>query len=134
MRRAMIIAICTLLPLDVAAQAYRADNSLTVVPLNAKDFEVIEDRGEGARGMWCAAAEFADKVLGLPGDQRLYVKTARGPSISGAGRTGVVFTSDPSRVSGDVGSANSVSVSRAGLGLPMFHALQFCRNWRISDP
>lgn len=134
MRRAVIFAVCTLLPFSAAAQAYRADNWLTVVPLNAYDFEVIEDRGEGARGIWCAAAEFADKVLSLPGDQRLYVKTARGPSISGAGRTGVVFTADPARVSGEVGRANSVSVSRAGLGLPVFHALQFCRNWRISDP
>ena len=46
-----------------SAQSYRAINYLVVVPLNATDFEVIEARGEGARGIWCAAADFAEHAL-----------------------------------------------------------------------
>lgn len=128
MRRSFILLTCLLLPLQAAAQAYRAENWLLVVPLNTHDFEVIEDRGEGARGIWCAAGEFAQTMLGLPRGERLYVKTPRGPSVSGVGRRGVVFTTDPSRVKADLGKSYSVTVTRAGENLPSHHARQFCRD------
>ncbi len=127
MRRLLTLLICLLLPLQAAAQAYRAENWLVVVPLNAHDFEVIEDRGEGARGIWCAASDFAQTVLALPPAERLYIKTPRGPSVSGAGRRGVVFTTQAGRAGPDVGPSYSVSVRRAGENLPSHHARQFCR-------
>ncbi|UOA32348.1 hypothetical protein DSM110093_02140 [Sulfitobacter sp. DSM 110093] len=125
MRKIALTLIC-LLPLQAAAQAYRAENWLTVVPLTSRDFEVIEDRGAGARQLWCAAADFAENVIGLPRDERLFIKTPRGPSVSGVGRIGVVFTTDPERVSGDTGKSYSVTVRRAGENLPSHHARQFC--------
>ena len=126
MRNPLLILTCLLLPLQAAAQAYRADNWLVVVPLNTHDFEVIEDHGEGARGIWCAAAEFAQSVLGLPREERIYIKTPRGPSVSGVGQKGVVFTTDPGRVGAETGRSYSVTVNRAGENLPSHHARQFC--------
>jgi len=116
-------------PLAALAQPYVAINRLLVVPLNATDFEVIEGRGEGARGMWCAAASFAQDRLGLPRNTRLYVKTARGPSVSGAGRRGVVFTTSTKGVTPK--TSYSVSVREPGLGLPQYHAFQFCNDYLI---
>ena len=128
MRRFLVLLISCVLPLEAAAQAYRAENWLLVVPLNTFDFEVIEDRGVGARGIWCAAGEFAQNVLALPAEERLYIKTPRGPSVSGVGRRGVVFTTDASRAEGDAGQSYSVTVRRAGENLPSHHARQFCRD------
>ena len=114
-----------------SAQSYRAINYLVVVPLNATDFEVIEARGEGARGIWCAAADFAEHALRRDRGGRIYVKTARGPSISGVGRKGVVFTTDPNRLDQPPSTSHSVSVRQVGQGLPIHHAAQFCKDYII---
>ena len=50
---AVVLALAA--PLAAQAQTYRAGNDLNVVPLGGSTFEVIEARGEGPRGMWCAA-------------------------------------------------------------------------------
>tara|TARA_R110002049_G_scaffold140930_9_gene302389 strand:+ start:861 stop:1271 length:411 start_codon:yes stop_codon:yes gene_type:complete len=131
MRPFLYALCCCLVPATVAAQAYQAENWLIVVPLNTSDFEVIEDHGEGARGIWCAAASFAQTRLGLPRDQRLYVKSPRGPSVSGVGSKGVVFTTDPGRVDGVAAQSYSVTVRRAGENLPSHHARQFCKDYLI---
>ncbi|MDF1727000.1 MAG: hypothetical protein P1U53_04530 [Sulfitobacter sp.] len=112
------------------AQTYQSVNFLTVVPLGGGDFEVIEDRGEGARGLWCAAADYALR-RGAARANRLYVKTPRGPSVSGVGRTGVVFTLDESRLRAEPYRSYSVSVNVAGENLPLHHAYQFCKDYQI---
>ena len=70
------------LPTASVAQSYQAINRLQVFPLGGSDFEVIEARGEGARGMWCAAADYVKARFGQGTTGRIYVKTARGPSVS----------------------------------------------------
>ncbi|MEW9919443.1 hypothetical protein AB2B41_07505 [Marimonas sp. MJW-29] len=132
--RHLFLCLCVLgivFPMQGTAQAYRAFNLLTVVPLNATDFEVIEARGEGARGMWCAAADYAIHALRVPREQRLYVKTPRGRSISGAGRIGVVFTVDVNALGVSPSRSYSVTVRTAGLSLPLHHAYQFCRDYEL---
>ena len=77
MRRAAIFAaVLASLPLQAAAQqpAYRAVNWLIVVPVTANSFEVLEDYGEGARGMWCAAGDYARNRIGVPVRAQLYLK------------------------------------------------------------
>ena len=124
-----LAALCSGLALPANAQGYQAVNWLTVVPLNPTDFEVIEARGEGARGIWCAAADFAIYRLGFPRDRRIYIKTPRGPSISGTGRIGVVFTIDEASLGTSPKQSYSVTVRTKGLGLPVHHAHQFCRDY-----
>ena len=87
-------------------------------------FEVIESGGAGAQDIWCAAASYAEGALGRTRG-RLYIARARGPAETVPGRKGVVFSVEPTP-----GAFTSVSVSvrQAGMNLPIFHALQFCRN------
>lgn len=118
-----------LLPVAAQAQTYRAENYLIVVPLTNTSFEVIEARGEGARGMWCAAASYAENRLRTPPSARIYVKSARGPSISGVGRKGVVFTTNASELNVPPSQSASVSVRIPGQGLPVHHAQQFCLDY-----
>ena len=125
------VAFATVLAGAGAAQTFTAENQLKVVPLNGSDFEVIEARGEGPRGMWCAAADYAVSQGRTGPGQRIYVKTPRGPSVSVAGRKGVVFTTDESRLSQPPSRSLSVGTRTVGEGLPLVHAFQFCRDYQI---
>lgn len=123
-----LLALC--LAQAAPAQTFQAVNRLIVVPLNGSDFEVIEARGEGARGLWCAAADYALR-RGAARDGRLYVKSPRGPAVSGLGRRGVTFTLDAAQLGEAPFRSYSVSVNRAGQSLPVHHAYQFCKDYLI---
>ncbi|MFK7835368.1 MAG: hypothetical protein AB8B60_04045 [Sulfitobacter sp.] len=123
------LTFAVLLSFASVGHAFEAINRLQVVPLGAQGFEVIEARGDGARGMWCAAADYAITRQNIRCDQRLYVKSPRGPSVSGAGRIGVVFTTDVNALSVAPSQSYSVSVRVAGQGLPLHHAYQFCKGY-----
>lgn len=131
MRSIVAIALFLALPSLASAQGYVAVNQLKVIPLGGGDIEVIEARGDGARGMWCAAADYVVRQIGVTRGQRLYVKRARGPSLSGAGRIGVVFTTDAKALPVTPSQAVSVSVRTPGQGLPVRHAHQFCKDYEI---
>lgn len=131
MRSFLIAAAFAVAASTVSASSYIAENRLQVVALNASDFEVIEARGAGPRGIWCAAASYGLNSKRLPGVQRIYVKSPRGASVSGAGRIGVVFTADPSRLSQPPSRSVSVSTRTVGQGLTLAHAVQFCRDQLI---
>ena len=127
MRLLSLAALCLTLPTLAVAQTFKAENRLNVVPLNANDFEVIEARGEGARGMWCAAADYAQARLPR-GDGRLYVKRARSAALTASGRKGVVFTNAPATLAAPASTSLSVSVRQVGRSLPIAHAYRFCRD------
>lgn len=120
---AVVLALAA--PLAAQAQTYRAVNDLNVIPLGGSTFEVIEARGEGPRGMWCAAAEYAERRLGAKG--RVYIRDARGPSRSVKGRKSVVFTTNAAALTQGPFRSTSLNTSQVGVGLPIAHAIQFCR-------
>jgi len=126
--RPFIAAVLALaaLPATLSAQNYRAVNYLTVVPLTSTSFEVIEANGEGSRGMWCAAADYAERQLHAR--DRVYIAEARGPSKTATGRKSVVFTTDANTLSQGPSRSLSVDTSQVGVGLPIAHAIQFCRD------
>lgn len=125
-RFGMITAVVAALPVIASAQTFRAVNDLDVIALGGTAFEVIEARGEGPRGIWCAAAEYAERRLGAGG--RVYVLAGRGAARSASGRTSVVFTTDAAMLPQGPSSSTSVNTSRVGVGLPIAHAIQFCRD------
>lgn len=112
-------------PALAGAQTYRAVNNLNVVPLSNTIFEVIEAAGEGPRGIWCAAADYAETRLRASG--RIYISAGRGAARSVAGRKSVVFTTNVANLSKGPFQSLSLSTSQVGVGLPVNHALQFCR-------
>jgi hypothetical protein len=128
--RVVLFCLCisTVAVPALAANAYRAINWLFVVPITADTFEVIEDRGEGAPGIWCAAADYA-QAAGLDGvRKRLYVIEPRGPSRTQANAIGVSFTTNPDEKLAQSPSAYSVSVTRRGDNYAIGHAINFCSN------
>ena len=126
MRLFCFAVICAAFPVAGAAQGFEAENDLIVFPLGASSFEVIEANGEGARGIWCAAASYAQERLGVAGGKRMYVKTPRGPSVSVPGRTGVVFTLNASDLASPPFKSYSVSVRKQSLNLGVGQAHEFC--------
>lgn len=122
------IALCVLPSLG-AAQVFEAQNRLLVVPLKGDRFEVIEARGEGPRGIWCAAADYAADRLGMSRSTRVYILRGRGPSVGAAGRKSVVFTTNPAILPQGPSQSVSLSTSQVGVGLPVNHARQFCRDY-----
>ncbi len=131
MRPCLFAVFLSALPIPASAQTYQAINLLNVIPVDSSSFEVIEDNSEGARGIWCAAAGFAEDRLGANGPAELYVKRGRGPSVSLPGRKGVVFTLQASQLNDPVIKSYSVTVDQPGLSLPVGHAIQFCKDYLI---
>ena len=90
------LAVAALLPGGLSAATVGEELSrLTINPLSATDFEVIETMTMGAAEFWCAAASFNELRRGGSDRIDLYVKTPRGPAVTQPGRKGVVFTTDP---------------------------------------
>ncbi len=132
-RMAAAAAFALSLAAPASAQTFRAENRVYVNPLPSGAFEVIEGGGYGARGLWCAAADYATDVLGASGITRLYVQQARGNSITQPGRKGVVFGLDPA---GAVPSSALVlgnSIRTPGANLSVAHAQQFCADFRLNN-
>ncbi|MEO0389394.1 MAG: hypothetical protein AAF218_00490 [Pseudomonadota bacterium] len=126
-----LVCAASLLAGSALADHSRFDTlSLTVTPISAAQFEVIEARGAGARDIWCAASRYAADRLGASRG-RLYVATPRGPARTAPGRTGVIFTT--AAPTGAAPTGLSVTVRRAGASLPINHAIQFCRD-HIIEP
>lgn len=127
MRR--FISVCMLsaaFAAPLSAQTFRAENRVTVTP-ETGGFSVLNGGGQGARGMWCAAADYARDVLGAAGAQRIYVAEDRARGQRGPVR----FTLDaagltPSRVS-ILGS----SIRTAGANLSVGHAFSFCADFKL---
>jgi hypothetical protein len=121
-----IIAVSSVAASPALAQTFRAENRVDVSEVSG-GFAVKDGGGHGARGMWCAAADYARDVHGARGTQRIYVARDSAP----LGRGPVVFTLSsagllPTRVT-IVGG----SVRVAGANLSVDHAHSFCADARV---
>ena len=110
------------------AQDFRAENRVTVRP-GTGEFSVLGDGGFGARGIWCAAADFARDRLGARGVDRLYVKQPRSRGVGEA--SSVVFTLQPGDLQPQQVLILGFSVKTAGASLSVGHAYSFCADTRL---
>lgn len=108
-----------------SAQDFRAENRVTVTLVDG-GFQIADGAGFGARGMWCAAADYADDVLGARSTARIYVV---GPRLSFDAP--VTFSLDPSDVSPRQVQVLSQSLRVAGANLSLAHAQSFCADARL---
>lgn len=109
------------------AQTFKADNRVLVQPAGANSFAVPSGGRFGARGAWCAAADYAMDVLGQRGTARIYVqKPLASPSAA------VVFGLDPAGASPASVTSTSAALRVAGSNLSVDHAFQFCADARLS--
>lgn len=108
------------------ADAFEAENKVVVTGLTKTTFSVPSAGRFGARGAWCAAADYAVDVLGASGVSRIYV---REPLV--APSDPVVFGLTPGAATPVSVSSTSAALRTAGSNLSIDHALQFCHDARL---
>lgn len=117
--------------MSVQAQAFQAENGVNVKPAG-NGFLVTGDAGLGARGIWCAAADYARSNGGARDAQRLYIAEGRKAGLGQ--RVPVAFTLDPTGLTPTSVLILSTSIARAGANLSIGHAYSFCADGKlISD-
>lgn len=130
MRRLLLpLALC-LAATTVQAQTFRADNRVTVIAVPG-GFEVRGDAGHGARGMWCAAADYALRVLGADGFDRIYIAEERTPGLGQ--RAPVKFTMNPAGLVPSNVLVLGASLRTAGATLSVDHAIGFCADSKVIE-
>lgn len=97
--------------------------TIPIVPIDETTFEAIEADGAGGTQMWCAAGIFTNRVLGQDRAE-VYIKQARGPSVTVEGRKGVVFTTQEVP---NASKSYSQGVRTAGKSFSAGHAYALCR-------
>lgn len=114
--------------LPAAAQTFRAENRVTVTSQGNGLFAAQTNSNFGARGAWCAGADYAIRVLGAQGSERLYVRV---PKASNSAP--VTFALSPGNTTPVGVSGTSVALNTAGSNLSVNHAYQFCHDARLTS-
>lgn len=110
-----------LLPLPAAA--FTAQNGMTAVQTAPAEITVIHEVRRGDTDYWCAAGDFAQRVMGLPGKTRIWRAS---PKPRGAGE-GIVFTLDAAKAAKGAGPSQFGSGPRDG-SIPAAMAVgSYCR-------
>lgn len=126
MKRLLICGAVALLGAGpVAAQSFKAQNGVVVVPVTG-GFLVEGGAGLGARGMWCAAADYAQHVIGARAPQRLYVAEPLQK-----GRRGVTFTLDANGETRTPVTIVGLTVRNKGANMGIGHAIGFCADHKL---
>lgn len=127
-RISIIAAVAIGLAMPATAQDFRAENRVKVRSGNG-DFMVLGDGGFGARGIWCAAADYARDRLGARGADRLFVKS---PRTRGVGENSTVtFTLEPGGLTAQQVLILGASIRNPGANLSVGHAYGFCADARL---
>lgn len=117
----LMFLVPLLLPLPAAA--WTAQNGMTAVQTGPSEITVIHEVRRGDTDYWCAAGDFAQRVMGLPGKTRIWRAS---PKPRGAG-DGIVFTLDPAKQADGAGLSQFGSGPRDG-SIPVAMAVgSFCR-------
>tara|TARA_R110001606_G_scaffold258274_1_gene406051 strand:- start:173 stop:565 length:393 start_codon:yes stop_codon:yes gene_type:complete len=101
-----IPAILTLCIAATPAVAFRAENGMIVDQTGPTEFTVASRIGRGPTEYWCAAGDYAIRVLGVPGRTAIYRVT---PPPRQGGQD-ITFSLDPA-----IGTAET-GISRFGSG------------------
>lgn len=129
MRRKLLVASFVMgISTPLYAQEFTAENRVAVTGV-AEGFEVVNGGGYGARGMWCAAADYARTILGARGNARMFIAEGRTPGLGQ--RAPVRFTLDPTGLDPSPVFIVGASLRRAGASLSVDHAYQFCADARV---
>ena len=127
-KRTLTIALLglSLAGTQATAQAgtFRAENRIKVISSGGSVFTA--ERRDGARGAWCAAADYALTVLGAGGTRRIYVAP-----LSTSNRNSVRFTLDPAGLTPVSVLSVGASIKQPGANLSVNHACGFCADFRL---
>lgn len=119
--RLMVLAPLLLLPMPVSA--FTAQNGMTATQISPTEIAVAHDVRRDDTDYWCAAGDFVRRVLGQPGNTRIWRAT---PKPREAGR-GIVFTLDPAQQAEGAGLSHFGSGQRDGSLSVGMAVTSFCR-------
>lgn len=89
--KTLFATLAASIALALPAQAFFAQNGLTVRPLSGDQFEVRYRGLSGAPHFWCSAGDYVIQKLGLPAATRIY-RVSPPPRRAGEG---VIFSLSP---------------------------------------
>lgn len=128
MRAVLSAVILAFIPVAGSSATTGEEDTIVINPINATDFEVLEDMSSDAGYYWCGAATFIERRSGRSGLTEVYIKRPRGPSVTAPGRTGVVFSTSSAGLPADGGNRVTVTVDRPGVMLKSVQARRYCRD------
>jgi hypothetical protein len=109
------------------ASAFTSRDGSRVNPVSTAVFEVVPKAGGLGRNYWCAAGDYAQRVLKAPWESHVFIARGRGPSETTNRRSAVQFTLETSLAGepekGLVGSHNDL---RRGDNMKVRDAFSFC--------
>ena len=121
------LVVATTLALPVTGHAFTAENKGKVQSRGGSSFEVAEDRRFGVPGQWCAAADYAVRVLGAGWTSRIYVQG------QGSAKRNVVFGLTPKGASPKSITDVAASAKRPGSNFSVQRAFDYCIQQRLPD-
>ncbi|WP_295046132.1 hypothetical protein [uncultured Paracoccus sp.] len=108
--------------MPVPAAAFTAQNGMTALRTGAAEITVINETRRGDTDYWCAAGDFVQRRLDLPGSTRIWRASPK-PRRAG---DGIVFTLDPANAAKGAGLSQFGSGPRDG-SIPAAMAVGHCR-------
>ncbi len=117
-----------LLCAPASAEAFRAVNHMTVTSQGTDAFVVSGDAEIFARDYWCAAGDYAQRVLRLPITARLAVTEPYGK-----GHRRVGFVADPDAEPQFGVAVLGLSIRNVGKSLSVGQAQGFCADYRLRN-
>lgn len=99
--------------------------SVVQVP-DSDAFEVIAASGDNGRALFCAAGEYANRVLKAGASDRVVLTRPTGPSLTRDGRRAAIFRVTPPGTAPAMPTFTGISQRRAGTNFTVGTARFFC--------
>ena len=107
------------------AGAWTATNYLKVAPVSETVFEVVGQPGSAGQEYWCAAGDYAQRVLKVKVVQRIYIVRGPAPAQTANWDYAVLFSLIPP-VDEDTRPRLTLSVKQVGSNITSALAQQYC--------
>lgn len=126
----IIAALAVAVAAPTSALAFRAMNNLKVNPEGQFSFEVIQSGGISAADVWCAAGDYAQRVLKVAQTQQVYLIEGKHMARTETReRFGYSFSLTPPKEAANFTSKPlTLSLKNIGDSLSVSFARQYCYN------
>lgn len=114
------------------AAAWVADNRHKVNPVSGTVFEVVGKSGSGGSQFWCAAGDYARRVLGAGATQRVYLVRGVAPAQTHEWDRAVLFSLAVPQ-DADLSTGFTLSTERVGDNMMAAAAQAYCMDDKLRE-
>jgi hypothetical protein len=118
---------CFCLSTSLQAGTLGDEMRIDVNKISDTEFEVLDWNQSSPHAFWCGAANYIEVRTGQSELTTIYLKSPPGPSVTKAGKKGVVFSTSAAGLPEGTGGLD-VGVDQPGQSLKSFQARGFCRD------